>query len=405
MKRSLLFLLGAFSVASISAQNILDEKVTFKYTQLPLVKLDGTKEYSVQVEANVAQRNADSTAAYEQRKIAYANQLDACMDLWEQDKKRIDKAYLAAMVQWEQQVAAGNTAAVAPVKQPYPPINCPGRPKKPFLLQEVQTSSIIAGINIQGMTQNSSAAVKITLVFEGFEKGMMKMETKGTAPAQTYFWTMQYRSPVTLKIEMPGKGLVVNERIPDLEGFRTHRTKEYKSKSEFELWWMDNEEGFWNERQSQAVMDNVSAINSYLTNKFGYPVVGRAVEVYSVKTNKDFDYSDMQNAYTAMESGLLNLAYPEKINDAQNEINKAIGIWTTVLKESNVNDKKARVDKNVTAAAYINLSEAYIWLNDFAQAEVMANKAINVGVNKYEKDGKAKIAFIRDMKTRYNANK
>jgi len=405
MKRSLLFLLAAFPVFALNAQNILDEKVSFKYTQLPLVKLDGSKEYSVEIISNFTQRNTDSTAAYEQRKLAYASQLDACMDMWEQDKKRIDKAYLAAMVQWEQQVAAGNTAAAQPVRQPYPAINCAGRPRKPFLLQEITPSSIVAGIVIQGMNQNAASQVKVTLTFEGFEKGMMKMETKGTAPAVTYSWTMQYRSPVTLKIEVPGKGIVINERIPDLEGFRSHRTKEFKSKNEFDLWWMDNEEGFWTERQAQSVNENVSAINSYLTNKFGYPVVGRSIEVYSVKTNKDHDYSDYASAYTSMESGLLNLVYLERINDAQNDINKSVGIWNTALKESNVNNKKARIDKTVTAATYINLAESYIWLNDFATAEVMANKAINVGVNKYERDGKALIAFIRDMKTRYNANK
>lgn len=405
MKRTLLFLLASFSVSALDAQNILDEKVTFKYTQLPYVKLDGSKEYSVEVKSNFTQRNTDSTAAYEQRKLAYAGQLDACMDLWEQDKKRIDKAYLAAMVQWEQQVAAGNVAAVQPVKQPYPPINCAGRPRKPFLLQEITPSSIVAGISIQGMNQNASSQVKVTLTFEGFEKGMMKMETKGTAPALTYSWTMQYRSPVSLKIEIPGKGIVINERIPDLEGFRSYRTKEFKSKNEFDLWWMDNEEGFWNERQSQSAMENVSSINAYMTNKFGYPVVGRAIECYSVKTNSSHDYSDYATAYTSMESGLLNLGYPERINDAQNDINKSVGIWNAAIKESNVNDKKARIDKTVTAATYINLAEAYIWLNDFATAEVMANKAINVGVNKYERDGKTLIAYIRDMKTRFNANK
>ena len=75
------------------------------------------------------------------------------------------------------------------------------------------------------------------------------------------------------------------------------------------------------------------------------------------------------------------------------------------LKESNIKDKKARIDKNVTAAIYCNLAEAYIWLNEFDNAEINANKAIGVGVNKYEKHGRALIPFIRDVKNRFNANK
>ena len=402
MKKLLLYSL-LFSTISASAQNILDNKVTFKYTQESWNKIhDGSKQYSVDVQMGYLQKNLDSTAAYEQAKSNYAVTLGAYMDLWEQDKIKVDRQHLTNMVVYESQVAAGNTAATAPIKPPYPAFVAPVRPKKPFLITEIPTASVIAGIKIEGMTQNASSSTKITLTFEGFEKGMVKMELKGTAPALKYEYSLAYRHPVSIKVEVPGKGIIINQRIPETEGFLTWRSKEFKTKAELELWWLDNEAITWEERQKQVVFDLMQTLNAYLTTNFGYPVITRRVEVYSAKA-KDVDYSDIQKAYSTMESGLLLLAYPDKIAEAQKKFNEAIGIYNNALKESDLNNKKARIDKWVTASIYVNMAEAYIWLNDYANAEIFANKIINVGINKYERDARALIEFIRNQRTRYEA--
>jgi hypothetical protein len=404
MKRLVLpfFALLAFSA---QAQNILDEKVTFKYTQLPYVKIDGgSKQFNLEVQMNYLQKNTDSLAAYERAKTTYWTQMDAYLDLYELEKAKVDKQHLNNMILWESQVAAGNTAATKPVKPAYPPMTTPTRPRKPFLLQEISAPSVTAAAKIEGLTMSPSATGKITLVFDGFEKGMVKQEAKGTAPNLKYEYLIQYRHPVTVKVELPGKGIVVNMRIPETEGFRAWRTKEFKSKSEFDLWWYDNESIVWEERQKQVVFENMDLINGWMTNQYGYPVATRRIEVYSVKTSKDFDYSDFQNAYTIMESALLMLAYPEQKGDANAKFREAIAIWQNALKESSTSNKKARVDKTVTAATYINLAEAYIWLSDFSNAEMMANKAINIGVNKYERDGRTLLEYARDMKKRFMAN-
>lgn len=404
MKKLLLSALMLSSL-SLSAQNILDEKVTFKYTQLSLTKIDdGSKTYAVDVQMSYLQRNDDSLKAYEDAKLMYANTLNAYLDVWEGQKKNVDRQHLTNMVIWESQVAAGNTAATQPVKPPYPAFIPPARPQPPFLLTEIQPASIIAAVNIDGMTQNSASTTKITLVFEGFEKSLTKLQTKGTAPALKYSYTLAYRHPVTVKVEVPGKGIIINQRIPETEGFRSWTSKEFKTKSELEIWWMDNDSLTWAERQQQVVFEMMPNINNYLTNNFGYPVVSRRVEVYSAKA-KDADYTDVQTAYSTMESGLLMLGYPEKTAEAQSKIREAVGMWNNTLKESDINNKKARIDKWVTSAIYVNLAEAYIWLNDYANAEIAANKVLNIGINKYERDARALLFFIKDQKQRYDANK
>jgi hypothetical protein len=403
MKRILLSLLVAGTLQA-QAQNILDNKVTIKYTQNSNLKIhDGSKTFALDVQMNYTQRNADSLKAYETAKAAYLSQLEIAVDAFEQQKAKIDQQHLQNLVTWEQQVAAGNTAAQQPVKQPYPAFLPPTRPKKPFLIQEITPASIIAATRVEGLNQSATSTTKVTLVFEGFEKGMVKQEAKGTGTSTRYEWVIQYRHPVTLKIEIPGKGLIVNQRIPSTESFRSFRTKEFKSINEFNLWWSQNEELTWEDRQKQVVFENMESINSFMTSNYGYPVMVRRVELYSAKS-KDFDYSDVQKAFSTMESGMLLLAYPEKFNECRNKLSDAVMQYLNILKESDPTNKKARIDNVVTSAIYINLAECYLWMNDFINAEVYANKAITLGINKYERDGKALLGLIREQSMRYSAN-
>ena len=47
----------------------------------------------------------------------------------------------------------------------------------------------------------------------------------------------------------------------------------------------------------------------------------------------------------------------------------SINIWETVLGESDVNDKKARINGKVTESIYQNLIEAAIFKEDFVRAQ------------------------------------
>jgi hypothetical protein len=152
-----------------------------------------------------------------------------------------------------------------------------------------------------------------------------------------------------------------------------------------------------------VVFENMESINSFMTSNYGYPVMVRRVELYSAKS-KDFDYGDVQKAFSTMESGMLLLAYPEKFNECRNKLSDAVMQYLNILKESDPTNKKARIDNVVTSAIYINLAECYLWMNDFINAEVYANKAITIGINKYERDGKALLGLIREQSMRYSAN-
>lgn len=399
------FLLAAGVALSTlaTAQNIQEQDVTFKYTQLPIVPInDGTLTYNVAVTMNYLSRNDDSTRAYNAKKELWQTEVNTALDLWDQEKLKADKQYYSSMMIWETQVAAGNTTAVKPIRQPYPAPNIKPRPRAPYLLTEINASSISSAIKIEGLTQTSSSAVKIELVYEGFEKTIPQMKQTGTAPNIKYFYEASYRHPVTVKIDVPGRGLVVNERVPGCEGFRTVRTPEYKTQAEVEMYWLENQKIFWDGIQTKAPSETVAEINSFLTEKVGYPVKSRKAEIRTVKS-KEHDYTDLLTAYQSFQDGVLFLQYKDKKSQAKDKLQAAITIWEKALTESNLNDKNARIDKNVTSALYVNIMEAYLWMDDFSNSEIYGNKASNMG-NKYGRDAEGRMSLVKFQKDRFMAN-
>ena len=400
-----IFLLAAgVTLSSLAtAQNIQEQTVTFKYTQLPIVPIsDGTLSYNVVATMNYLSRNDDSTAAYNTKLQLWQTEVNTALDLWDAEKLKADKQYFSSMMVYETQINTGNTTAVMPVRAPYPAPNIKPRPRKPMVLTEINAAQIQSGIKIEGLTFKSTSAVKIELVYEGFEKGIPQMKQTGTAPNIKYYYEVSYRHPVTLKIDVPSRGQLVNERVPGCEGFRSARTPDYKTKAEVEIYWLENQKVFWDERQAKAPTETIAEINNYLTEKVGYPSKSRAAEIRTVKS-KEHDYTDLLTAYTSFQDGVLLLQYKDKKNQAYDKLEAATTVWEKALTESNLNDKNARVDKNVTSALYVNLMEAYMWLDDYSNAEINGNKAINMS-NKYGRDAEGRMLMVKFQKDRFMAN-
>lgn len=403
MKKTLLALLLLAGVAQ--AQNINRQSITFKYTRLPMVPInDGSNQYSVEAIMTYQQRSQDSAAWYEQQKKNYFTQMESALEAWNVQRANAQRAYYTQLSQYETQVNSGNTTAVAPVAPQYFPFtyNVPW-PKKPMVLKEINPSSVTAAVNILGMKQSAGYPVKITLTWEGFEKGTIKEEKQGTGAATKYRFVIMYRHPVSCKAEFPGKGIVLNEKIQNTEEFRFFRTQEFKTRGEFQLWWLDNEEKFWQERQDQAILDNVSGINTFLNDKFGYVEMTRKTDLFTIKS-KDFDYSDYQKAFQAAQDGMSKIQYKDKQAEVKLKLQEAADIYNKALAESDLNNRKARIDKHVTAATYVNLAEVYVWLGDWSNAEITIGKAENIDIGKYNRECRELKGILADRKIRAQAN-
>ncbi|HYG49528.1 MAG TPA: hypothetical protein VD905_01445 [Flavobacteriales bacterium] len=398
-----LFLLPTTGICQV----MQDHKAIVKYTQLPAVSInDGSNMFSVVVETPFLQKNQDSMALYEITKQNYMKEVETALDNWRlQNSGAGDRNYWAQMAVYENKVNAGDATAQMPQQSPPAPFvfNKP-YPKKPFLLKEVNGPSVISGIKIEGFTQQQDAPVKITLIWNGFERGPIKENKSGAGALTKYKYEVQYRHRVTLKIDVPGKGLVVNENIAETEGYRTYNTSEYKTRGDFKLWWIDNEATFWEQRQAEIVMQHVATINSYLNEKVGYPKKSYAVEMHSVKKSKDFDYSDYTTAWNAAQDGLLKVEYKDKKAEVSQKLQQAIDIWNKALTESDLNSKKARINREVTSATYVNLAIAYLWQGNYVDAELSCNKGLAVDFNRYNRELRPILDFVKFQKARAEAN-
>lgn len=400
---ALLFLLPAFGFSQV----MQDQKAYVKYTQLPAVKInDGSNMYSVVIETPFLQKNQDSLAMYELTKQNYLKEVESALESWRMQNSGGDRTYWAQMAAYENAVNAGTPGVVMPTQTPAASfIFSKPYPKKPFLLKEVNGPSVTAGIRIDGFTQSQDAPVKITLTWNGFERGAIKENKSGTGPTTKYKFEIQYKHRVSIKIDVPGKGLVVNETIPETEGYRQYNSSEFKTKADFKLWWIDNEASFWEQRQNEIVMQHVASINNYLNEKVGYPKKTYGLEIHTVKKSKDYDYTDLLNAWTAAQDGFLKVEYKDKDAEVKQKLQQAVDIWNKALLESNVNDKKTRIDREVTAAIYVNLAQAYLWMNDYVNAELSCNKALGVDFGRYNREARPTIDFIRFQKARWEANR
>ena len=112
-----LFLL-LVAASNLVAQNVDDQKLVFKYFQLPTNPIKGQSFYSIVIDHSVyTKSNEDSLALYNNNPNSYQAQ----MNRWLDDVKKIDKAYFLEMARWEKATIAGQVMAHPP-KQPYPPM-------------------------------------------------------------------------------------------------------------------------------------------------------------------------------------------------------------------------------------------------------------------------------------------
>ncbi len=400
MKIKLLLLAVGFVAFNAAAQNIQDEKVTYSYIQLPSNPFEsGTEKFSVSVTQDFEERNQDSLEWYEQRLEQVRQEREAAMKLWFEEKERIDRSYYEAMAKYEKDVAAGSTTSVKPTDPVYTACPCMPDPDKPFLTDDIPVDAVSEMIKIPGF-ERAEGGAKITLGFQGFDKGEIthKKETTGDIK-----YTIQYKHPVHVKIEDKDGTVTYDKLHPSTTGFQTFTTQAFKSEYEFKLWWMDNEETFWTQRQKDVINVVVGSLNGKLANEIGYPKQSRTTEIYTAK-DRDFDYTDLLEAYQSAKDGLLQLSVDRDKEAALEYLGTAISKYNQILTESDVNNKKARINHKVTAAIYCNLAECYMWMDDFSQAELFLNKAANVGVGKYKRHGNNMMPFLMDQKKRFAAN-
>lgn len=399
MKKILLFASILLAGASF-AQNVDDQKITFNHIQLPSNPIKGPKVYTIELNHDkYLAANEDSLAAYDARLTLAESQLVT----WIEQKKKVDQAYLLEMDKWQKSVHAG-TPTAQPVKPPYPEM-----PKlkeeldEPILTTDISEGIVDGAIRLEGFTKGEGGAV-IKITFEGLKNATVEKKITGSGTTTKYEYYAKYEMPATLTIEVPGQGIVINENINF--GQKSKLINKFDSEYSFEYWRIDNYDQFWKTTQQQELTSMLASMNDLINDKCGFPTKSYATEVYTVKKHKGQDYSDLIDGYTTAKSG-YDLIYKDISKaDAKKKLGEAISIWENALKESDMNDNKARINEKVTALLYVNIAEAYMWMDEWSAADGYIQKAkiIGVAAGKYKRRAKDLEDYMQYLKDRYTAN-
>jgi hypothetical protein len=144
--------------------------------------------------------------------------------------------------------------------------------------------------------------------------------------------------------------------------------------------------------EEEVLQKNLTFINELVNDKFGFKTTNRSATLYFVKSKKE-DYQDLLIAFNEAISGLNMLT--QDIETSKAKLLESVKYWQNAINESDVNNKKARIDKDVTIAVYFNMLEVYFALENYVDAEAVFIKLNTLNLSFGER--KTKQDFEKDF--------
>lgn len=402
---------------TMPAQSIKDNDVTFVYVRLPKEPLGKSyTNYQGKVEMSYVAENAAKKAEYDQKLANVEVQYQKDMEDWKVRDAQAQAQYDKDMAEYNKKGTAEKIADKKllnegkPVRQT-PPQPYRNNPPVPVYKKEYDPNLLASSyIKLEGFNNQPDNAVTITVTLYGFDciKPVMKTEVKkmtrivnGTSTPynQTYYhYETSYKHPMSVKVEVPGKGIVLNQTIEAFNQYTVIKTNETDNSAAQNM----DVEAYVRNLEEKVLMENLKFINELVNEKYGFSKVSRTSVLNNVESKK-MNYDDYQGAYDNAKAGYDLLATDK--DAAAAKLNLAIQAWEKALTESNPSDKKARVDADVTMATRFNLLEAYVFAGDFANAEAQLQKINSSDPSKKQKKRAEELdLFIKDMKARTAAN-
>lgn len=412
-------LLSFFLITAVLgiAQNTKSEKVEYTYIQLPMNPLSTSiKNYQSVIIATYEADNQKKQAEYEaqmaaaeaefqKEQAAYPAKVKAAEDKYAKEMEEWEKKSLAEKVVEKQLLNENNK----PVKQiPSPPY------KKSVQAPKLKTSydyPVLASTNIKldGYNNAPDGAVKIEVTLYGFEyttprqlseqKSVVSSANGQTTTNQVTYYHVEftYRHTMSVKVTASDGSELFVLSPSELNNYKTYKSAESKTSVSF------SEEQLVKTHEEKILQENLKLINELVNDRIGFRRVNRASELHYVKS-KDETYADLMNAFNEGSTGLKMI-----LNDqagATDKLKKSNQLWEAALGESDIANKKARIDKNVTIIVCFNLLESYFALGKVEEGEKVIQKMNTISLSASERKTKEayELAFT-DLKKRIEANK
>ena len=415
MKLTLSLILICF-VGLVYGQSVKSEDITYTYVKLPTNPITPKVEnyYSVITSAAegenaklMAQFEADKQRAeadYQRELADYPAKAKAADDKFAKEMEVYNAKSTATKV-IEKQLLNENTKPVRDyVAQPYRRSIA-----QPLLKTSYDYPSLASTyLNLDGYTKAQVNALSYTVNIQGFENSqpMVKTEVKDevsrvnnvstTSKVTYYYIEFTYRLPMSVRIAGLNNQEIFFVAPAELSAFKTYKSQSTKTSPsvDFSMLVKSTEEAL--------LKENLKFLNHLVNDRIGYENTNRATTLDYVKSKND-SHTDVMEAYNNATVGLKSLTSNESL--AKQKLTAAVDAFKAILTESDVYDKKARIDKDVTVAIYFDLLECYFALRNTTDAEATLKSLGQLDLSNRDKKQKEKFeALFMDLVNRKAAN-
>jgi len=371
-------LISMFLVLNASAQKIEETVLQYEYVQQPSNPLTGLASYSFTV-ATPYPENHDALLAqadkeFQERLDGYPAEVEEAkrMHAEREDNYADDVALAQYNFQLETE-AFDNLNAIEKLalEEGRPKLRMPSKPgpfraptEHTYIAPNTSTSIIFKTdvladtyLKLEGFVKGTENALIGTVDMEAFDAGATEQKsstekvynssTKQYVDKTTYSYETAVRRPTRLTLEFNGE-TIYNDIFEGTGEYSTTITR--VSPNMFQI-------------EKDNVSDILQIINTYLNEQYGFVNVPAVLTIRAPKNKGEFD--DLEKAGKLAKRGIN----PMGSSDGKAELTEAIQIWETVLGESDVNNKKARINGKVTQSIYQNLIEAAIYKEEFISAQ------------------------------------
>jgi hypothetical protein len=418
VKKSTLFVAIALAFNSFQsfAQSVKGESITYSYVKLPSNPVKPrpafyqsfvTAAYEVENQKLLAQFEADKAQAeadYQREMAEYPNRLKAADDKYAKEMEAWNAKSTASKIVEKQVLNENNHPVKDYVAQPY------RRTINPPVLKTSYDYNALAStyLFIDGIEKGPNNALNYTVTLQGFDATPAKIVTeqktevsivnnvKTTNNVNYYHIEFTYRHPMSFKVANATNQEIYAAAPAEFTEYKLYKGAATKTQPSMDV------SAALKAMEDKCLQDNLKVINHMVNDRIGFEKTDETFELYYVKS-KNESHNDIQDAYNAAQLGFKMLTTNEA--QAKIKLEEANAIWKKALEESDIENKKARIDKDVTIAIYFNLLESYFALRNIAEADVILQTLGRMDIsNRDKKQREAYEQAYLDLKLRMAAN-
>ncbi len=416
MKKHLALAVSILFCLSANAQNIKDADIEYVNVKLPLLPLPASiKNYQSAIIPAYEEKNKLLLAEYEKNKMIAQDVYDKAMAEYPALVKAAEDKYAKELEVYNKKSLGTKIVERNLLGENNKPVkNIPSKPylgyvEKP-VLQRSYDYPVLAStyIHLDNFENNPANAVKINVTLYGYDftqprvlstqKNMLSISGGSTSTYNANYYYVEYscRQPMSVKVIAPDGKELLSVTPQPLNVYKTYKSGETEKMPQV------NNESLVRTTEEKLLQENLQYINKLVNEKFGFFRETRKSVLYFVKSKSD-EYTDLLTAFNEASSGLRVLA--DDSATAKPQLTHAIDTWNNALKESDLANKKARIDKDLTIVIIFNLLEVNLATRNYTAGMQLIQQLNSISISNKERSIKTKYEMdFADLKKRLAIN-